>query len=545
MKYQYIEVSNHQQYMQEYSINTLLAKVFAYKQYTPLQMQSFFKKDFIYHDFSLFQEGEMALERIFEAIETDEKICIYGDYDCDGILATSILVDAFKQLNKDVGYYIPDRTSDGYGLNPKLVQQMYDKGYTLIITVDNGVKAYEAIELANTLGVDVIVTDHHSFDDDLVDAYCIVHTKLSPDYPFKEISGGFIAYKLAQAMLEKHDKYLYSLAAITTISDMMPLIDENRAVVKYGISFLKEGKYKPIEYLLGSNQDYSVQSLGFTIAPKINAFGRLCEIISPNKLVPYFVRGASDSYLETISREAIKINTKRQTMTTSQYTIACNEVNENDNYLFSYKNEIHPGLIGLVAGKYTRQYNKPSFVLHYDKTTNQYKGSARGIEGLSLHDMFASVDDVLTSYGGHAMAGGFCVEKESVELLKEKLTVFVNEQMNNLPEITYPVLKIDESDLSIESINSLKVLEPFGNGHEEVLFGLENLTVQQARTLKDDKHLKYRVIIKNGALDLLYFNVGSEIHQLLEKKTISVVGSLSISTFNGTSTMNMIIKELR
>ena len=194
----------------------------------------------IYHDFSLFEEADMTLERIHEAIENEEKICIYGDYDCDGILATTILVQAFKELGVQVGYHIPNRFDDGYGLNIERVEQMAKRGYSLIITVDNGVKAFEAVERANELGIDVIITDHHQFDADLPDACTFIHTKLSPDYPFKEISGGFVAYKLASALLQKQDKYLYCLAAITTISDMMPLLDENRSLVKKALTFMNE-----------------------------------------------------------------------------------------------------------------------------------------------------------------------------------------------------------------------------------------------------------------------------------------------------------------
>ncbi len=543
MKYQINEVSNHIEYMQEYQINSLLAKAMVYKQYTDAQIKSFFKKDFIYHDFSLFQEGEMALERIQEAIDSDEKICIYGDYDCDGILATSILVDVFKQLNKDVGYYIPDRFMDGYGLNATRVQQMYDKGYTLIITVDNGVKAYEAIELANTLGVDVIVTDHHSFDEDIVDAYCIVHTKLSPDYPFKEISGGFIAYKLACAMLGKHDKYLYGLAAITTISDMMPLVDENRAVVKYGLHFLKEGKYPQITKLLGTNQEISAQAIGFTIAPKINAFGRLCEIVSPNKLVPYFVRGASDEYLNKIAQDAIKINNKRQSMTTSQYQDVIKGI-ENDNYLYCYQKEIHEGLIGLVAGKYTREYHKPSFVMTYNENLEVYKGSARSIIELPLLDIFKSVDEYLEGYGGHALAGGFSVTKDNVNKLQEALSNHIDKALEDLPVIEIPVLKIALDDLTIPAVKSLALLEPFGNGHEPILFYLENLVVNSAMSLKDGKHIKFQAVLNGVNIDVLYFNVSEPIEELLQLKSINVVGELSTQTFMNKESINIKLTEL-
>ena len=199
---------------------------------------------------------------------------------------------------------------------------MAQKGYSLIITVDNGVKAFEAVERANELGVDVIITDHHQFDNDLPDACTFIHTKLSPDYPFKEISGGFVAYKLASALLGRQDKYLYCLAAITTVSDMMPLLDENRSLVKKALIFMKEEKYPSLELLLGNQQTYSTTSIGFVIAPKINSFGRLPEFCSPNVLVKYFLKNAPRDFMVKVSQMAISLNTKRQTMTNQQYEMA-------------------------------------------------------------------------------------------------------------------------------------------------------------------------------------------------------------------------------
>lgn len=187
------EIHNYNEYMQKYSIHSLLAKIFAQRKYNEQDVQGHTSKRLIYHDFSLFLDADLVLDRIQEALENDEKICIYGDYDCDGILSTAILVQAFLELGKKVGYHIPNRFEDGYGLNKERVQQMYEKGYSLLITVDNGIKAYEAIDLANELGIDVIVIDHHDYDE-LPDACAIIHTKMSPDYPFLQYEFGFQKY---------------------------------------------------------------------------------------------------------------------------------------------------------------------------------------------------------------------------------------------------------------------------------------------------------------------------------------------------------------
>lgn len=545
MEWQIINNLDYKHYMQEYNINSLLAKIFAYKDYSQSQIELILSDRLIYHDFSLFSEAEITLERIQEAVQNKEKICIYGDYDCDGILATSILVDAFRQLGGEVGYHIPNRIEDGYGLNCQRVEQMASKGYTLIITVDNGVKAYDAVERANELGVDVIITDHHNCDEELPEAFSIIHTKISPDYPYKEISGGFVAYKLASALLKRHDKYLFCLAAITTISDMMPLLDENRALVKRALEFMKENKFTQLELLLGNNQKYSVTSIGFTIAPKINSFGRLSELVNPNHLVRYFRQDASIGILKAVSLKAVEINAKRQEMTNKQYQSVLTKLNEDDQFLYSYQNEIHEGLIGLVAGKYTRQFNRPSFVMSLDSDKNIYKGSARGIEGLSLNNVFKQVEDVLDSYGGHALAGGFSVKFDDVEILKQKLTRYLNEQLKDYQPPLVDVLEVSSDEISQTGVKQLEQLEPLGNGNEETYFYAKDLLIKKVTLLSNGKHLRFDLDLPNARGQALYFNHGDMYEKYQDARMISAIGKLNINVYNNIESVNLIIEAIK
>ena len=545
MEWQIINNLDYKHYMQEYNINSLLAKIFAYKDYSQSQIELILSDRLIYHDFSLFSEAEITLERIQEAVQNKEKICIYGDYDCDGILATSILVDAFRQLGVEVGYHIPNRLEDGYGLNCQRVEQMASKGYTLIITVDNGVKAYDAVERANELGVDVIITDHHNCDEELPEAFSIIHTKISPDYPYKEISGGFVAYKLASALLKRHDKYLFCLAAITTISDMMPLLDENRALVKRALEFMKENKFTQLELLLGNNQKYSVTSIGFTIAPKINSFGRLSELVNPNHLVRYFRQDASIGILKAVSLKAVEINAKRQEMTNKQYQSVLTKLNEDDQFLYSYQNEIHEGLIGLVAGKYTRQFNRPSFVMSLDSDKNIYKGSARGIEGLSLNNVFKQVEDVLDSYGGHALAGGFSVKFDDVEILKQKLTRYLNEQLKDYQSALVDVLEVSSDEISQTGVKQLEQLEPLGNGNEETYFYAKDLLIKKVTLLSNGKHLRFDLDLPNARGQALYFNHGDMYEKYQDARMISAIGKLNINVYNNIESVNLIIEAIK
>ena len=536
MEYKIIESKNYLEIQKQYNINPLLAKVIDYNQYKDLN--NFVNPRLIYHDFSLLEESDMALDRIFEAIENQEKICIYGDYDCDGILATTILVQAFLELGVQVGYHIPDRFSDGYGLNVHRVEQMAEKGYSLIITVDNGVKAFEAIDRANELGIDVIITDHHQYDQELPDACCILHTKLSPDYPFKEISGGFLAYKLAVALLERQDKYLYCLAAITTISDMMPLFDENRSLVKKALQFMQEEKYESLELLLGQ-QKYSAKSIGFTIAPKINSFGRMPEIVQPNILVKYFLKNATKDLKLKVSSLATTVNNKRQSITNKQYNDI--PIDENMKFLYYGNQHIHEGIVGLIAGKYTRQYEKPSFVMKLDAESGIYKGSARSVDGFSLHDFFNKHKDCLLTFGGHALAGGFSLHKSEYDHFYRCIE---NELCDKELHSIVNVLLLDEYDLSVSYIESLSILEPFGMSNEEPIFCLNEILIDKVVLLSQGKHIKLEFMLPHGRLDAMLFNQGHLYNRIKDLKRMSLAGKISINEFNGNKTMNMLVEHI-
>ena len=539
MEYKTIESKNYQEIQNQYHINSLLAKIIESRHYDEKTMNSLMNPRLIYHDFSLFEEADMTLERIHEAIENEEKICIYGDYDCDGILATTILVQAFKELGVQVGYHIPNRFDDGYGLNIERVEQMAKRGYSLIITVDNGVKAFEAVERANELGIDVIITDHHQFDADLPDACTFIHTKLSPDYPFKEISGGFVAYKLASALLQKQDKYLYCLAAITTISDMMPLLDENRSLVKKALTFMNEEKYLPLELLLGDQKNYNTTTIGFTIAPKINSFGRLPEMCPPNILVKYFMKDAPRELMMKVSQMATSINAKRQAMTNEQYSLA--HQSAGNDFLYWASEDVHEGLIGLIAGKYTRQYERPSFVMHYDKKAGIYKGSARSVDGFSLHEFFTTHSEQFVTYGGHALAGGFAVDEAHYESFYH----CIEEKLKDVTlQATTSVLLIDEYDISVANIESVALLEPFGMANEEPIFLLKNAPIVQVYQLSQGKHLKLDIQFSNIKLSALFFQHGDMYEQLKNQKTVDLVGTLQINEFRNQRNINFMIKDI-
>ena len=537
MKYRVFESDHYKQIMNKYHVSSLLAKFIDSRGWRDDELRGLVDSHLIYHDFSLFSEAEMTLERIEEAIDGKEKICIYGDYDCDGIIATTILVQSFRKRGVEVGYHIPHRIKDGYGLNVARVEQMASKGYSLIITVDNGIKAFEAIERANELGVDVIITDHHEFEDDLPDAYSIIHTKISPDYPFKDICGGVIAYKLGTAINNnKHDKYLYTLAAITTLSDMMPLFDENRAMVKKGIQFMKENNYPSLRLLLSNyDKDYTTHSVSFSIIPKINSFGRLPDLVHPNHLVRYFFKDAPIDYMETISRKAIEINNKRKQMTFDAYQIAIKD--HNHSYLYYASEDIDEGIVGLIAGRYMNEYEAPGFVMHYDKENHLFKGSARGINGFSIYDFFTKYDHYLLQWGGHEMAGGFTVDENHYQLLEDAL----EEELNHSHIESYKdVIDIEMNDLSIKNIESLDLLEPYGEGIEKPLFLLRNIKYDAITTFSNGKHL--RINLKE--ITAIAYNKGHLIDEIKGYRELCLIGELTVNEFKNVKKPQLNVKDI-
>ncbi len=538
MEFKIYDSDIYQNYIQEFKVSPLVAKILAFHQVDQERYQDLMSTRLKYHSFELFDEGEMALERIFEAIANKEKICIYGDYDSDGILGTSILVNAFKQLGVEVGFHIPNRFFDGYGLTCSRVEQIHSKGYSLIITVDNGIQAFSAIEKANELEIDVIITDHHEVGATQPEAMSIIHPKTSYNYPFKEISGGFTAYKLASALLKKHDPYLFSLAGITILSDVMPIIDENRALVKKAIEFMNTNNYQTITLLKDNNNPINPTLLNFQVIPKINALGRLPEMISPNKLVRYFALLESQSYNIALAGQIKDVNARRKEMTQRYYEQIMEKNNEGE-FLFFASKKLHQGISGLIASRYTNTYNQPSFVMTYDEHSQMFKGSARSVEGINITAAFNYCDDLLDHYGGHDMAGGFSLKQENLKEFKLRLEQYLKQEKFTAP--IKDVIKVSSNELTMENITDLETLEPFGPGFENVDFYFENVTITNLITLSNGQHLKF----KAGSIDCLFFNHGHLAAQLGSLNSISFAGKLTINEFRNKKSINVHLSGIK
>ena len=405
-----------------------------------------------------FLNMQKAVDRINLAINNNEKIMIYGDYDCDGISATAILVKAFMYLNKKVGYYIPSRYIDGYGLNLTRAKQIKDKGYNLVITVDNGVAANDAIDFLTNNNIDVILTDHHEISRELPYSYTILHPSLKINNVVDKQCGAYVSLMLSICLLNRIDPYLVSLATQATISDMMPLKGFNRTLVKLGLKIINEHKEYPL-HLLTNETNIDEETLGYTICPKINAFGRIKEDLSVNDMVRFFV--IEDKLtLKKIAYEIEQVNNLRK-------NILINTVNKLDLNSYNDKKIIverldntSEGVIGLVAAKILNEVNKPCIVFTKSNEQNVLKGSARSIKGFSLVDAFSYLNNLLLVYGGHEEAGGLSIKEENYSEFVDKLNEYANNIDYAFEDEKY--LLINNKDINYENYLFIKSLSPFG-----------------------------------------------------------------------------------
>lgn len=538
----------------KYKMDKILAKILANRGISDdREMELFLKPtraDF--HDPFLMPDMEIAVNRILKAIHQDEKIIIYGDYDADGITSVTVLKKFLEERGIVVGTYIPNRISEGYGLNIGAVKNIYEQGYNLIITVDCGITGTEEIDYANSLGMEVIVTDHHEPADKLPKALAIVDTKRKDNkYPFTQLAGVGVVFKLIQAFsikvgIEQKEylKYL-DIVCIGTISDIVPLVDENRVIAKLGLLLVAQTRNPGLKALLKITGFNNINSttISFGIAPRINACGRMGN----EKLaLELFL---SDNY-EVAEKLAIKLNEynkKRQAIEKQIYDEAVEIIeqeNQDNSCIVLGNDDWSHGIIGIVASKITEKYYKPSILVCYEGDMG--KGSGRSIQGFDLHEALMECGDSLEKFGGHEMAVGITIKRENFSKFKDALEIYAKKkQIDRL----VPVIKIDcelmLKEINIDSIKSLQLLEPFGEANQEPLFLIKNLKINSIRALSEGKHLKVGLREDKYIIDAIGFNMGEFSEKFMIDDKVDVIGSLSINSFSGIENMQIILKDMR
>ena len=470
-----------------------------------------------------------VVTRIKKAIKDKEKIIIYGDYDCDGVSATSIMVKTFQKLDYEVSYYIPSRYKDGYGLNVKNVIKMKNNGFSLIICVDNGISAFESISKAKELGIDVIVIDHHDVPPQRVEAVGIIHPIVSEISPIIG-SGGYMSLFVSGALLGHYDHYLVTIAGLSTISDLMELKGYNRDVVRLAIDNLKRYKYKPLYYLLDNNV-INEKAFSLSIAPKINAVGRLMEDTSVNRLVKYLI-SEDDLEIERLHEWILSINEQRKELTKEVVDNLPKMDNQNGICMLSNMKE---GLIGLVANRLMNEYNVPT-IIFTEAEEGILKGSIRSKEGFNVVKAFESLNKYLLTGGGHALAGGLSIKKSDFEAFRDdfiKLT-----ETYKIEEVKEETIGISLNEINYKTYELLQSFAPFGMGFKEPLFEVDHLPTRALTFISGGKHLSTKLSINTK---LLGFNISES--EMKSSPEVDIIGTFNVSEFKGYETLEFRVQK--
>ena len=555
-KWQVYQVENDEveKLQEKYKLNKLLATILVNRGITEEeQIEKFLKpkrSDF-YNPYGM-PDMSIAVERIMKAIENKEKTIIYGDYDVDGITSVTVLKSFLEERGLHVGVYIPNRLEEGYGLNKKAVEYIADQKYNLMITVDCGISAVEEVEYANQLGIETIVTDHHEPGNELPKALAVVDAKRKDNqYQCRNLAGVGVVFKLIQAIgikmgLEEKEylKYL-DIVCIGTISDIVPLTDENRVIVKLGLKLVEQTRnlgLKSILQVSGYNKIDSV-TISFGIAPRINACGRMGHQEEALKL--FLSKDINE--VSELTQKLNEYNKTRQEIEKRIFEDATIQIEKqgisNKNTIVLMGENWHHGVIGIVASKITEMYFKPSILLCEEDDCG--KGSGRSIPGFDLYEALTECKESIDKFGGHAMAVGINVKKDKLEEFKERLEQIAKDK--NIEDIV-PILKIDAQisldEINKEMVNSLKELEPFGEENKNPLFVFKNLKIDSIRALSEGKHLKLTLKDNKNIVNAIGFNLGELANEYKIGDKIDVVGNLEINSFNGVDNIQINIKDL-
>lgn len=539
----------------EFNVSKLLATILSNKKMSKKEeIEKFLnptRNDF--HDPFLMPDMKIAVDRIIKAIETKEKIMIYGDYDVDGITSITVLKQFLDDRGIVVDTYIPNRLDEGYGLNKKAIEKIAKQEYTLMITVDCGISGIEEVEYANSLGIETIITDHHEQAELLPNALAVVDAKRKDNkYPFNQLAGVGVVFKLIQAIgsrlgLEEKEylKYL-DLVCIGTISDIVPLVDENRVIAKLGLKLVEVTKNIGLKTLLDTVGYKKIDSItiSFGVAPRINACGRMGYQEEALKL--FLTKDQEEA--KEISNKLNEYNKERQDKEKKIFAEAIEKIEKgekNKSCIILGSENWHHGVIGIVASKVTDMYFKPSILICFEER-GEGKGSGRSIPGFDLHEALTKCDKYIEKFGGHSMAIGITVKKDNFEEFKKEFEEYAkNSNIDKIIPIIYIDEEITQKDINLKAVQELQLLEPFGEGNKMPLFLYKNLKIDSIRALSEGKHLKLTLKDDNMVIDAIGFNMGEYTNEFLIGDKIDIVGNLEINNFNGIEKVQINLKDIR
>ena len=535
----------------KYNISKCLAKLLKAREVEDIDMYlNGTLKDL--RDPFLLKDMQKIVDRIKLAINKKEKICIYGDYDVDGITSITIMYKFLSDLGLDVMYYLPDRLQEGYGVNNEALDKIKKEGVSLVITVDCGITAIDEVEYAKSLGLDIAITDHHECTENLPSALAIINPKQKDDnYPFKMFAGVGVAFKVLSALAislnmesESYLKYL-DIVAIGTISDIVPLLDENRIISKEGLKQVANTKNEGIKAMLRviNFKDIDSTMVSFGMAPRINACGRMGDASIAVKLL----LEESEENAKELAEKLDSLNIKRQEVEKNIFEEAVNTI-ENEGYkqknsIVLYDENWHNGVIGIVASRLVNIYNKP--VVLFTKENDVVRGSGRCPNGFSLYDALTESKEYLIQFGGHELAAGMSIEEENIPLFREEFEKIVTQNMKDLVQVIDVDMEIKKSDLGVQILKDINRIKPYGQANNTPLFLYKGLKIHSIRTLKEEKHLKFTLQDERVLLEALAFSQGARRDDVRLGDKIDVLCNVEINSYNTPRTIQLILQDFK
>jgi len=509
------------------------------------------------HNPFMLDDMEQAADRIITALNQKEKIVIYGDYDVDGITATSVVYEFLKSQGADVSYYIPDRFSEGYGINVLAINKIARSGAKLMITVDCGITAVGEVEFAKTQGLDIIITDHHSCREELPKAVAVINPK-RPDssYPFPHLAGVGVAFKLVLALAirlgiptkEVFMEYV-DMVALGTIADVVPLVGENRVIADKGINAIEGTKNKGMKALLNiagaGGKSVDVNSVAFFASPRLNAAGRL-----ENASLSVELMTCSDEIrAKEIAEHLDELNSKRKSIEQKIFDEALKKAEEMPEdtlvYVIVGENWNH-GVIGIVASRLSEMYYRPCILISVEN--GKGKGSGRSVPEMNLFDALSDSEDLLTAFGGHSQAAGLSVSEENIPEFTKKINEFAKKHID--VESLVPKLYIDcnlsGANVTMQAAKKLEMLAPFGEGNELPVFSMQNLKITAVQSMgADKKHLRLRLSDASGTFNAVGFGMGELEEKLSCGMIVNIAFNMNINTYQGNENLQLILKDIK
>ncbi|WP_172187114.1 single-stranded-DNA-specific exonuclease RecJ [Lentilactobacillus kribbianus] len=540
---------------QQFNISPLVAEILIKRGYdNDEDIQAFLNPDeTAFNDPTLMHDMDKAVERIQTAVMQEELITVYGDYDADGITSTTIVYETLSAIGANVNYYIPNRFTEGYGPNEAAFQKLIDAGTKLIVTVDNGIAGNSSIELAQSQGVDVIVTDHHEMPEVLPEAYALVHPRIGDSYHFPYLSGAGVAFKLVWALTEEFPAELIELAAIGTVADIVSLTGENRAIVKAGIQYLRQ-TIRPGLLALFKQAKLNIDNLdeediGFTIAPRLNSLGRMDEATPGVELLTTL----DEDQAKQLAKSTEAANDQRKELVDQVTQQAIETVNTNEQFanhkvLVVVGQDWHPGVLGIAASRLVERYQRPVVVLSYASGEAVAKGSGRSIEQFDLFKGIDPIRDDLVAFGGHHSAVGLSVKVDQIEHLQQQLDQAIKEQQVNLllkPQLQIAA-QVSVDELTVEFYNDLQRLAPFGEDNPKPYLEIIYQGMSDVQLIgKTKNHLKFNLKGQHRTISALDFGTGNIISELTDSKLQTrVVGQLGTNTWRGKTNLQLMITDI-